>query len=124
MTARDPIRVAAEHEAAHGIVSAALGVTVARLVIYSNGSGECHRATCAHRTAAVISAAGDLWDSEFSVYPYRDSSCRDLQRQLQFVGVEGIWAARRDARKILTDRRQAVLKLGARLYRERELVFG
>ena len=124
MTARDPIRVAAEHEAAHAVVASSLGVTVARLVIYPNGSGECLRHRTTPRLSAVISCAGDLWDKEFSAHEYRDGACADLRRQVQFVGVEGIWAARRDARKILTERRQTVLRLGARLYRERELVFG
>jgi hypothetical protein len=121
--ARDPIRVAAEHECAHGVVAASLGVQVARLVIYPNGSGECIRAFTTPELSAVISAAGDLWDAEFSDQPYRDGACADLRRQVELVGPQGIWAARRRARQILAEHRNAVITLGGRLHKEWEIVF-
>ena len=72
---------------------------------------------------AVISAAGDEWDRHFSPFPYEYSSCRDLNYQVERVGIQGVWAARREARLILTRRRASVEGLGARLYREGALRF-
>ena len=59
----------------------------------------------------------------FSPFPYEYASCRDLAYQVERVGVQGIWSARRDARRILTQRKAAVEKLGARLYAAGELRF-
>jgi hypothetical protein len=120
---RNGLLVAAEHEAAHGVCAASLGVPVVRLAVFANGGGECIRGFTTPELSAAISCAGDLWDREFSTEEYRDGSCADLSRQLQMVGVHGIWRARREAREILTARRTQVLDLGARLYRQRQLVF-
>ena len=121
--ARDPIRVACEHEAAHALAAWARGVHVARIVVHSNGSGSVTRKRTTPPTDAIISCAGDLWDREFSSAEYRDGACADLAYQVERVGVTGIWQARRTARQILSDHRRDVLNLGAQLYRERELMF-
>ena len=94
-----------------------------RLAVFANGGGECIRGFTAPDLSAVISCGGDLWDREFSEFEYRDGACADLRRQVELVGVQGIWAARRRAREILTEHRSAVITLGARLYRDREIVF-
>jgi hypothetical protein len=120
---RDRVLVACEHEAAHAVCAAHLGVPVARVAVYANGSGECIRGFTTPDLSAIISCGGDLWDREFSAYEYRDGACADLARQVQFVGVQGIWRARREARQILAAHRAQVLDLGGRLYREREIVF-
>jgi hypothetical protein len=121
---RDRVRVACQHEAAHAVTAWALGVPVVRLAVYPDGSGETIRHRTTPAAAAAISAAGDTWDREMGTEPYVDSACRDLARQVQLVGVSGIWAARRTCRQILAAHRREVLDLAGQLHRERELTFG
>jgi hypothetical protein len=121
--ARDPIRVACEHESAHAVVAFELGAHVARIVVHPHGGGSVTRLRVTPTENAVISCAGDLWDREYSTAEYRDGACTDLAYQVQQVGAAGIWQARRTARQILTERRRDVLDLAGQLYLERELVF-
>jgi hypothetical protein len=121
--ARDPIRVACEHESAHAVTAWALGAHVARVVVHPHGGGSVTRLRVTPAENAVISSAGDLWDREYSMAEYRDGACADLAYQVEQVGTAGIWQARRTARQILTAHRRGVLDLADRLYLERELVF-
>jgi hypothetical protein len=87
---RSEFQRACEHEAAHAVVSWAVGADVSRIVVYRDGSGEVNgtRADPAAH-AATIAAAGDLWDAEFSGLDYVDGSCADLQMQLERSGCTG-----------------------------------
>jgi hypothetical protein len=103
--ARPLVKIAAMHEAAHAVTAWALGVHVAAVEIFDNGSGMTTRKRTLPEVDAVISAAGDEWDRHLSPFPYEYSSCRDLNYQVERVGIHGVWAARREARLILTRRR-------------------
>ena len=118
------LRAVCEHEAAHAVAGLELGAGLAHIVVYPDGSGETvTRYGLPAAQSAIIAAAGDLWDREYSTFEYVDGSCFDLQHQVARVGVHGIWAARRSAREILTERRRDVLDLAVRLHRERRIVF-
>jgi hypothetical protein len=122
--ARDPIRAVCQHESAHAICALELGAGVDRIVVRSDGTGGIlTRYGLPDAQAAIYSAAGDLWDREFSEYDYVDGACFDLQYQLGRVGTHGIWAARRGARQILAARRRDVLDLAGQLRQHRELTF-
>ena len=94
------------------------------MVIRSDGTGlTMAQGYLSDAETAIYSAAGDLWDAEFSAHDYVDGACFDLRYQVSMIGERGIWQARRTARRILTERRRDVLDLAARLHRERQLVF-
>ena len=112
---RDKFRVAAEHECAHAVVARRFDVHVAKIAIYANGSGVTVRKRTTPEVDAAISAAGDEWDRRFSNAPYEDGACIDLSYQLERVGIEGIWAARRTARKILGRRQDDVHRIADQL---------
>ena len=106
---------AAEHEAAHAVTATALGVAVYWTTARQNGTGRTSCEAASPRLSAIIAAAGDLWDRDFSVHPYIDGSCSDLRTAVDNVGTAGIWQARRIARDILTRHKSDVLALARRI---------
>jgi hypothetical protein len=114
---RDRLAIASQHEAAHGTVASVLGVQVTELMVGAGGNGgRCSCATVPDpATAAVMAAAADLWDSEFSIYEDQDRSCGDLAKAVALVGPPGMWAARTWVRAILTEHRAQVERLAERL---------
>ncbi|MBT2420579.1 M50 family metallopeptidase [Streptomyces sp. ISL-22] len=115
------LRRAAEHEAAHAICAHVLGVRVRAVEVRSNGSGRTYysrEAWGAPRQMAPTTAAGDLWEREFSILPYIDEACSDLRDFERNHGLGALWQAERTARQILTRHRADVLRLADRLERE------
>ncbi|MDX3581996.1 hypothetical protein [Streptomyces europaeiscabiei] len=118
------LRLVAEHEAAHVVVAAALGVTVRRAVINTLGQGRTlHDGTDSTADAAAITAAGDVWNQRLGVVPYQDLACLDLQTFEREHGLGKLWQANRTAHRILSEERSLVLALAERLVGERDITF-
>ncbi len=117
------LRRSAEHEAAHAVLAAHFGLRVLLVEARSGGDGLTRiDGTVGTAQQAAVVAAGDLWEREFCRLPYEDASCSDLARLERSVGATGVWQARRDARAVLTRRREAVLHLADRLEAHGHLV--
>ena len=74
---RNGLLVAAEHEAAHGVCAASLGVPVVRLAVFANGGGECIRGFTAPDLSAVISCgprSEPAWGSIATTEPAASAS--------------------------------------------------
>lgn len=110
----DLFRRLCEHEAAHAVVSAHLGYAVHEVVVKGR-QGWTLREDDGAPQAASITAAGDVWDRELSGRPYVDLSCADLPDLVRSVGIDGVWAAQRTAREVLTRYRRSVLVLADRV---------
>ncbi|WP_180685320.1 hypothetical protein [Streptomyces gossypiisoli] len=118
----DQLRACAEHEAAHAVVSLHHRITVYEIGIRANGSGyTTHAPTSVRSVQAAITAAGDLWQQEYGTVPYTDLSCHDLLTMEREHGLGALWAAQRDARRVLIQRRRSVLDLADRLMKERSI---
>ncbi|MEV8554835.1 hypothetical protein AB0L04_34145 [Streptomyces glaucescens] len=116
------LRACAEHEAAHAIVALHHRVPVYDIHLRSNGTGYTTRsAHCARPVSAAITAAGDLWQREYGTVPYIDLACDDLRTMEREHGFGSLWSAERDARRILVQRRSAILALADRLMTERTI---
>jgi len=122
MTSRHPLRACAEHEAAHAIVALHARIPVYEIRLYANGTGYTkHAGSTIPSVQAAITAAGDLWQREYGTVPYTDLSCADLPAFEREHGLGALWTAQRDARRILIQRRRAVLALADRLMDERTI---
>nr|WTB31086.1 hypothetical protein OG781_17795 [Streptomyces sp. NBC_00830] len=122
MTSSQQLRGCAEHEAAHAIVALHARVPVYQVRLYANGTGWTeHGGSSVPSVEAAITAAGDLWQREYGTVPYVDLSCRDLPDFERQHGLSALWSAQRDARRILIQRRRAVLALADRLMDERTI---
>ncbi|MEV7994930.1 hypothetical protein AB0O67_24360 [Streptomyces sp. NPDC086077] len=122
MTRTDQLRACAEHEAAHTIVALHHRVPVYDIHLRANGTGYTQISPhCAPSVTAAITSAGDLWQRELGTVPYLDLSCGDLQAMEQRHGLDALWAAERNARRVLVQRRRAVLALADRLMTERTI---
>ncbi|WP_236244517.1 M50 family metallopeptidase [Streptomyces sp. CC210A] len=118
------VRLVAEHEAAHAIAAAALGVHVDGITIDARGNGATlhHGAPDTH-TAAVITAAGDVWNRHLGTVPYEDLACDDLARFEREHGLSRLWSANHEAQQILRQHRRLVLDLASRLVTARSIRF-
>ncbi|SDN81409.1 hypothetical protein [Streptomyces wuyuanensis] len=117
------LRSTAEHEAAHAVVARHYRVPVHEVWVDPRtlaGRTECAKTSL--QQTAVILAAGDLWCRELSALPYEDRACSDLRRFERDHGFQQLWHVEREARRILTQHREAVLGFAARLVREQHIV--
>lgn len=102
-----------EHEAAHAVTAWALGMRVESITVHDRGGRTI--VVGPPQQLAVCAQAGDLWDREHGTSPYTFDACTDLRQSVQWVGVAGIWSARRQARALLNTRQRDVLDLAERL---------
>lgn len=116
-------RISAEHEAAHGIAAAALGLTVFRIDIDA-WPAYCETEEGTPAQQAVIGAAGDVWIEEVSglVLDFYDSSDGDWEKVLAIVGYEGLRAVRAEAVQLLSPRAAQVRAWADELERHGHLV--
>jgi len=114
-------RLFAEHEAAHAVVARHYGMTVTHIHLDRNGGYTRYHGPSTGWQEAAITAAGDLFNREYSTVPYQDGSCKDLADFEREHGLDQLWQANRAARSILTQRRRAVLALADRLMDERTI---
>lgn len=120
----DRLRAVCEHEAAHAVTAAAVGVRVVEVCVQSRARGWTLHEGASHRAAAgVITAAGDVWQRRLSALPYSDLSCDDLATFEREHGLSALWQAEHSALHILTEHRRAVEALAIRLARERHVRF-
>lgn len=118
------LRLVAEHEAAHVVVAAYSGVTVRAVSINPRGQGRTiHDGAESNAHAAVITAAGDVFNRHLGTIPYQDLACLDLETFEREHGLNRLWLANQMAKKILTEHRQLVLDLANRLVVERTIRF-
>lgn len=116
------LRQVALHEAAHAVVSAHYGLRVVEVrVSASNGETRREQGGTAAEQAA-ITAAGEV-GQRLAGAGYVDLACDDLADFEQRFGLGGLWWAQKEAREILTARRDAFDALAARLERERSITF-
>jgi hypothetical protein len=112
----------AEHEAAHAVVARHLGLAVHQVHVDPRTlAGRTVVEPATPGDTAVVLIAGDLWARHFSTHPYPDRSCSDLARFETEHGFTTLWAAERQAHRILTTRQDAVRALAARLTREHHI---
>jgi Peptidase M50B-like len=128
----DPIRVTAEHEAAHATVAHALGVPVLAIELNDDASGVTYmdrdhaNATCWN--LAVVASAGALWEREFirrrhPSHQYdRYNNMFDLEYLERTIGASRVWLAEFEARAILDRNEAATRDLADRVELERPAV--
>jgi hypothetical protein len=115
---REPLparRLCAEHEAAHAIVAAALGVHVVDVEVRDDdGSGEATHVRTSPQNNAAIAAAGQVWIEHirYREYPAGDPGCGSDRRAIA-ASVDGFGEreAILTARQILRDHADAVMGL-------------
>ncbi|MGW6785385.1 hypothetical protein [Streptomyces sp. NPDC054987] len=116
-------RVLAEHEAAHAVVARHFGLDVYDIVIGDRSGRTLYQVPAEPWLDAAVIAAGDLFNRELGTVPYLDYGCSDLRTLEREHGLAQLWDANRAARGVLTQRRQAVLRLADRVQREQHIIF-
>src|SRR5947209_3975402 len=81
-------REASEHEAAHAVVAAALGLDVISAKISEDGSGECTHVKGTKLQTATVRMAGELWIDQFRAqqFPYGAKGLEGDHRALAAIG--------------------------------------
>lgn len=110
-------RLACEHEAAHAVVAAELGLTVGRVALGADGSGYTNISHTDPDTKAVVLIAPTVWVDflRHRQYPHGDTrGCsNDVARLRASTSAFGIRIAGDRAREILQRKASTVLALAA-----------
>lgn len=119
-------REAAEHEAAHATVAAALGLDVISAKVSEDGSGECVYAKGTKLETAIVRMAGELWIDQLrgkSEFPYGAKGLEGDHRALAEISDAFILrSAIIDCTAILAQNREIVLDTAAQILKYGQVV--
>jgi hypothetical protein len=119
-------REVAEHESAHCVVTAALGLDVISARIFEDGSGECTHVKGTKLQSATVRMAGELWIDQHrgkSVFPYGAKGLEGDHRALAAIGdVFILRSAMAHCTAILSQNREIVLGTAAQILKYGQVV--
>lgn len=111
-------REASEHEAAHCVAAAALGLDVKSAKISDDGSGECTYVKGSKLETAIVRMAGELWIGRFCAqrFPYGAKGLEGDHRALAAIGDVLILRKAMDhCMSILSQNREIILATAAEI---------
>jgi hypothetical protein len=114
-----------EHEAAHAVVAAALGLDVISAKISEDGSGECTYVKGTKLQTATVRMAGELWIDQFRAqqFPYGAKGLEGDHRALAAIGdVFILRSAMAHCTAILSQNREIVLGTAAQILKYGQVV--